>query len=285
MIAVTIAGFLYAPPAAAEPVAPPSTASVSLGLVFVLLTFGGWSEAAYLSAEFRDQRRGVIRTLVWGIGTITVLYIIANAGYLHGLGLAGITASTAPAADVMQAAGGAVAAAAVSLAIVIAALSSANATMITGARSNYAMGRDVGPLRWLGVWRDHGNAPTRGLLAQGAIALLLVGFGAIARQGFEAMVAYTAPVFWLILLGSGLAVMVLRRRDPARDRPFRVPWYPITPLIFCATSTFMLYASLAYAGKGALLGIAVAVAGLPLLALERRRSARHAAMLPEPPSA
>jgi len=54
---------------------------------------------------------------------------------------------------------------------------------------------------------------------------------------------------------------VLRRRDPARPRPFRVPFYPLTPLAFCVTSGYLVYSSLAYTGIGALVGVAVLAAG------------------------
>jgi APA family basic amino acid/polyamine antiporter len=245
---------------------------LALAFIFVLLTFGGWSEAAYLSAEFRDDRRGVTRTLAWGLGIITVLYLLANAAYLRGLGLNGIAASQAVAADIMRQTVGGWGAFIVSVGVILAALSSANATMITGARSNYALGRDVWLFGFLGVWHGEKGTPRRAFLLQGGIALVLVGFGALARSGFEAMVAYTAPVFWLILLGTGASLLVLRRRDPATERPFRVPFYPLTPLLFCAIAGYMLHASVAYAGRGALLGVAVVLAGIPLLALARSRS-------------
>jgi amino acid transporter len=255
-----------------------SASGIALAMVFVLLTFGGWSEAAYISAELRDRRRGAVHTFAWGLGIITVLYLLANAAYLRGLGLGGVAASSAVAADLMQRAIGGWGAAAVSFAVMVAALSSANATMITGARSNYALGRDVPLFGFLGDWHEGQHTPRAAFLLQGGIALLLVGFGAFARSGFEAMVAYTAPVFWLILLGTGAALLVLRRRDPRSERPFRVPVYPLVPLLFCGIAAYMLYASVAYAGRGALLGVAVMLAGFPVLAIAGRR--REAALNP-----
>jgi amino acid transporter len=160
----------------------------------------------------------------------------------------------------------------------VAALSSANATMITGARSNYALGRDVRLFAFLGDWHEGQHTPRAAFLLQGGISLLLVGFGALARSGFEAMVAYTAPVFWLILLATGASVLVLRRRDPSTERPFRVPLYPLVPLLFCGIAAFMLYSSVAYAGRGALFGVAVMLAGIPILAIAGRR--REAALNP-----
>ncbi|MBA3893325.1 MAG: amino acid permease [Gemmatimonadales bacterium] len=280
LVAVIVAGLFIAAPA--QPAAPAATevsaGGIGLAVVFVLLTFGGWSEAAYISAELRDRRRGAIRTLGWGLGIITVLYLLTNAAYLRGLGLEGVAGSSAVAADLMRGSVGAWGAAAVSLAVIIAALSSANATMITGARSNYALGRDVPRFGFLGDWHEGHHSPRAAFLLQGGIALLLVAFGALARSGFEAMVAYTAPVFWLILFGTGAALLVLRRREPSVDRPFRVPLYPFVPLLFCGIAAFMLYSSVAYAGRGALLGVAVMLAGLPVLALAGRP--REAAVNP-----
>jgi amino acid transporter len=276
LLALILAGFFWVDPSGANarpdtagtPASPPQ---LGLAMVFVLLTFGGWSEAAYISAEFRDGRKGVSRALLWGVGTITLLYILANAAYLTGLGLGGISRSTVVAADLMRQAtpAGAVV---VSLLVVVSALSSANATIITGARSNYAVGRDFEALARLGSWRDRTSAPVPALLLQGAIALVLVVFGAVTRSGFESMVAYTAPVFWLILLLTGISLPLLRKRDPLRERPFRVPLYPVTPVAFCAAAAFMLYSSLAYAGAGAVLGVLVMLAGLPVLVVLRARA-------------
>jgi APA family basic amino acid/polyamine antiporter len=288
LAAVCAAGLLVVEPMSGFPSTPsqaPSAESPGLGLafIFVLLTFGGWSEAAYLSAEFRDSRRGVTRTLAWGLGIITLLYLLANAAYLRVLGLSGIAASPAVAADVMSRTVGAWGALAVSVGVILAALSSANATMITGARSNYALGRDVSLFGFLGVWHEDKATPKRAFLLQGAIALLLVGFGALARSGFEAMVAYTAPVFWLILLATGASLLALRRRDPNTERPFRVPLYPVTPLLFCGIAGYMLHASVAYAGRGALLGVTVLLAGLPVLAFARSRAPSTAPFRPPVP--
>jgi amino acid transporter len=288
LAAVCAAGLLLSEPSSDFPVPPsenPSTGGPGLALafIFVLLTFGGWSEAAYLSSEFRDNRRGVTRTLAWGLGIITVLYLLANAAYLRVLGLSGIAASSAVAADVMSRTVGPWGAFAVSVGVMLAALSSANATMITGARSNYALGRDVRLFGFLGVWHEHKATPKPAFLLQGAIALMLVGFGALVRSGFEAMVAYTAPVFWLILLGTGASLLVLRQRDAQAERPFRVPLYPLTPLLFCGISAYMLHASIAYAGRGALLGVAVVLAGLPVLAFARSKTPSSASLRPPVP--
>jgi amino acid transporter len=246
-------------------------ASLGLALVFVLLTYGGWNEAAYVSAEVSGPRRNIARALLLSIGIITGLYMLVNWAYLRGLGLEGVAASNAVAADLLRRAAGERAAQFVSLLVAVAALTSANATIITGARTNYALGRDFRLFRFLGRWNGEANTPVNALVVQGAIALALVMAGALARDGFTSMVEYTAPVFWLFFFLAGLSLIVLRWREPEATRPFRVPLYPLTPLLFCAACLYMLQASLAYAGAGALAGVIVLLTGLPALWLAVRR--------------
>jgi APA family basic amino acid/polyamine antiporter len=85
------------------------------------------------------------------------------------------------------------------------------------------------------------------------------------------VVEYTAPVFWFFLLLAGIALFVLRRKDPARERRFRVPGYPVIPVLFCLTSGYLLYSSLAYTGRSAWIGAGVLAAGAVLLPFLRHR--------------
>lgn len=271
LVAIILLGLFgggEAPPQTATPA--PASAAIGLAMVFVLLTYGGWSEAAYLSGELKDPARNMVKVLTIGTLILIAIYVLANLALLAILGLDGLRSSEAVAADMMRRVAGEPGALIVSLAIVIAALSTLNATIFTGARVYFAMARDLTLLPRVGEWDERGRAPANGLLLQGAVALLLVGLGAASRDGFQAMVDYSAPVFWTFLLLVGLALPMLRWREPGRALPFRVPLYPLTPILFCLACAYMLHASLAYTGKGALVGLAVVLAGLPLLLFRRR---------------
>ena len=254
-----------------------SEGAIGLAMVFVLLTYGGWNEAAYISAEM-NGRRDVARALLLGIGIITALYLLVNWAYLRALGLSGMASSEAVAADVMQRSLGERASQFVSILVAISALTSANATVFTGARTNYALGLDFRLFRFLGRWRKQRNTPTNSLLVQGAIALALVWIGTLTRRGFATMVEYTAPVFWFFFFMIGLSLIILRIKDPQIKRPFGAPLHPILPLAFCASCLYMLQASIAYTGIGALAGVAVLLAGLPVF-LGARYSQRRATKL------
>ncbi|CAN5621080.1 amino acid permease [soil metagenome] len=265
LVAIVVAGFLFAPEQPVSPLPVADGNAFGLILVFVLLTYGGWSEAVYVSSEVRDAPRVMPRVLVGSLMLVAVLYLLVNLAYLRVLGLGGIAGSEAVAADAMQVMFGNGGAVAISGLVVAAALTSANATLITGARSVYAAGRDFPALAFIGRWDERSGSPRMAMLVQGVLALLLVALGAFARDGFRTAVEYTAPVFWLFFLLVGISLFVLRRRDPGRPRAFRVPLYPLLPLLFCATSAYLLYSSLAYTGIGALVGVAVLGLGGVLL--------------------
>jgi basic amino acid/polyamine antiporter, APA family len=270
LLLVIIAGITHTAPLLIDD----STASTpqttfGMAMIFVLLTYGGWNEAAYISAEVQNGRRNMVRVLLGSVIIITAIYLLINFAYFQGLGLAGMTKSTAPAADLMRRSFGEGGARFVSSLIAISALGAANATIFTGARTNYALGQDFPLFGFLGQWRERTSTPANALILQAAIALGLVFLGALTRKGFETMVDYTAPVFWFFFLLSGIALLVLRFRESSIHRPFQVPLYPLTPLLFCATCGYMLYSSLTYAGIGGSIGVIVLLAGIPILLFNR----------------
>lgn len=271
LLSVSLVGLAFAPPAAhAPPSGSHASASSGLAMIFVLLTYGGWSEAAFLSAELRDVQRNMTRALLLGVAVVTAVFVLVNLAYLRGLGLAAIGSSEVVAADLMRGAAGEGGARFISLLIAVSALGASSGTIFTGARTNYALGQDFSAFRLIGHWNERTGTPVNALLVQGAIALALVVFGTLTRRSFATVVEYTAPVFWFFLLLSGLSLFVLRTREPEVSRPFRVPLYPLTPLLFCATCVYMLQASLTYTGVGALVSVAVLLTGIPVLMLARR---------------
>ncbi len=282
ILAVVVGGFNAPAAPASAPVPAKSEMWFSgLALIFVLLTYGGWNEAAYLTAEMRDTRRNIVRALVIGIVVITILYVLLNLAYVKVLGLAGMQSSKAVASDFMKATWGEGGAWLLGVAVVSAALSTLNATVFTGARTNYALGRDFLIFRALGRWNEKASAPVNALLVQGAISLALVWLASLTPDGFQTMVAYTAPAFWLFFMLTGVSLFLLRRQAPVNADPFRVPLYPVTPALFCAACAWMLYSSFNYAMSldpgsiGAMVGIAMLASGVPVLMWAKRRAAGH----------
>lgn len=251
--------------------------AIGTAMIFILLTYGGWNEAAYLSAEVKNPGRNMVRVMVASLLLITLIYVLINVAYLRVLGLEGMRQGTTIGAELMQREFGTAGALVLTGAVIFAALSTANATIFTGARTNYALGQNFAPLAALGRWDEQRDTPRNALLVQGAIALVLVVVGAVTLDGVKAMVNYVTPVFWFFMLLTALSLFVLRFRDPGAPRPFRVPLYPVTPAIFVLTCGFMLhsgvdFALMTYAGLPSLLGLGIVLLGVPLLVWGRVRA-------------
>ncbi len=267
LVLIVVAGLFLAPevpavaPAAAAEAMKPWHAGAGLAMIFVLFTYGGWNDAAYISAEVRNRERNMARALFLSIGLVMLLYVLVNLAYLKGLGYAGMAKSDAVAADLLARVWGPAGEKLISVMIAIAAITSINGSIIVGARSNYALGRDWPVLGYLGRWDKASGSPRNAMLVQGAIALALVIFGAIGKSGFQGLIEFSAPVFWAFFLLTGVSLFVLRAKEPSAPRPFRVPGYPVVPAIFVLACAYLLYSSLDYHRTHALVGLAVLAVG------------------------
>ena len=264
--------------APAQPAQGSGGGSFALMMIFVLYTFGGWNEGAYLAGEVRDARRNMVKVLTGGLLLVTVIYLLVNWGYYSALGLAGIKDSKAIAVDTMRVMVGDKAALIVAIVVCVSALTTMNAAIFTGARTNWALGRDYRLFAWLGSWRERGSTPANALLLQLAIMLVLIWAGSTTRDGFEAMVAYGLPVFWAFLLLTGITLFIFRTRGGEVPN-FRVPMYPVLPVAFLAMCAFMLWSSFDYVmyspygpkfGNLVLAGLLVMLAGIPLYWFARK---------------
>jgi APA family basic amino acid/polyamine antiporter len=251
LMLVVVAGLMIggsAPMAAAPaPAAGGFPAMFGLAMVFVLLTYGGWNEAAYISAEVKGGKTAILKALVLALLVITAAYIVVVLALLYGLGFEGIQKSNAVAADVMTAAFGTFGTTLVGLSVAVATLTSINATMLVGARTNYALGNDWPILSFMSRWQGERDAPVRAFIVQAVLALALIVLGAVETDGFKTMVEFTAPVFWFFFLLTGIAVFVLRFKYPHVARPFKVPLYPVLPIVFIITCAYLFYSSITYA--------------------------------------
>jgi amino acid transporter len=276
LVLIVVAGLFLAPevpavaPAVAAEAMKPWHAGAGLAMIFVLFTYGGWNDAAYISAEVRERERNMARALFLSIGLVMLLYVLVNLAYLKGLGYAGMAKSDAVAADLLGRVWGPAGEKLISVMIAIAAITSINGSIIVGARSNYALGRDWPLLSFLGRWDEASGSPRNAMLVQGAIALALVIFGAIGKSGFQGLVEFSAPVFWAFFLLTGVSLFVLRAKEPRAPRPFRVPGYPVVPAIFVLACAYLLYSSLDYHRAHALVGLAVLAVGAVVMLFGNR---------------
>jgi amino acid transporter len=240
-----------APAPATATVEPPAATPLNLGFAMILVFFAysGWNEIAYVSAEVRHPQKNILRALVLGTLAVSAVYIAVNLAFVHALGLAGLQKSQAVAADVLTLGIGPRAGQCISLLICLTALGGINGMIFTGARIFYAMGTEHRLYGWLGQWNSKTDTPARPLILQAVVTIALtIGFGwKQDSQGFADSIAFTSPSFWLFLYLVGHSLFLLRARPSGSARTYRVPFYPVVPLLFCLSSAFMFFNSLDFA--------------------------------------
>jgi amino acid transporter len=245
---ITLVGLCYSAPAVAAPVAAPQgDGNFSLAMIFVLFAYGGWNEMAFVGAEVRNPNKNILRALLLGTVAVAVFYILASVAFVHALGFSGVVASQAVGADVLRLAFGDWADRLISVLIAVSALAAINGQIFTGSRIYYAMGREHRFYRFLGRWHPQWGTPVASLVVQAVIAVaIMIGFGT-TKNGFQAMVIFTTPIFWLFLSLVGLAVFTLRRHESDASRPYCMPAFPLPPILFYVSCLFMVFSSLRYA--------------------------------------
>ncbi len=284
LAAIIVVGFAWTGTPAPQPPAPKAAVgagSFALALLFVFYTYDGWNEAVYVAGEVHNWRRNMPLALILGTLAVTVLYVLINLAYLAGLGFAGAAASNAIAADVLSRPLGELGARAISVLVMISVLGAIHGTIFAGSRIYSAMGADHRVFAPLGRWHPQLGTPVCSLVTQAVISIamvIVVGLVGILRgrqDGFDVLLKYTSGVFWLFFLLTGLSLLVLRWRDRATERPFRVPGYPVVPLLFCGWCGYMLYGTIRYAPMQSLAGLGILLAGLPLYLFSRRPRLAH----------
>ncbi len=230
----------------------------AVGLVYVFYAYSGWNGAAYVAGEVKDPATNLPRALIVGTLLVTALYVGINAAFLAAAPpheLAGVVEVGAVAAThLFGAVGGKIVSATVALGLI----SAVGAMVMAGPRIYAEMGGDYAKLGVL-ARRSEGGGPVAAVALQGvlSVAMMLVA-------DIEAIFAYVGVTLSFVSGLTVLGVIVLRRTEPALERPYRTLGYPLTPLLFLALTAWMIVFSVKGAPMVALSGVATLVSGLVL---------------------
>ena len=272
------------------------TADYGLAMVIVLYAFGGWSDAAAVAAEVRNRSRNIPWALIGGLAAVTAIYVAVNYAYVRGIGFDALQKSDLPARDVAVAAGwGRLASQGVSLLVMISALGAVQGMLFSGSRAVAAMGADHGVFRVLGEWNHVTHVPTPAVWALTLISLAQIGLvGTTVGQrlvnavlsavsiptvdwsrfgdGFDVLVYGSAPTFWALMLGVGVAFVALRKRGatPTEYRARAGRW---CRSVYLGTCGFMFWRATTFAGTLGLVGLVACGVGVLLAAATSRSRA------------
>ena len=240
--------------------------SFALALVAGLFAFGGWHMVTYAAEETRNPERTIHRALLGGVTIVTVCYVALNGAYFHVLSSHAIAQSTRVAADAADAVLGHGGAATMSVLVVLSTFGALNGVILAGPRAYLAMARDGVFWNWAGAVHPRYQVPHRATLLQGAWAVVLVSTGTYGV--LFTRVVYTEWIFFALM-----AVGLLRLRRKATYAPLvKVPGYPYVPIVFIASSLYVVANQLVSQPFDSAIGILFVLAGWPVFHLLIRRS-------------
>ncbi|MEZ4588403.1 MAG: APC family permease [Gemmatimonadales bacterium] len=242
-----------------------------IAMIGVLWAYEGWQDATFVGGEVKDPQRNFPRGLIAGTLAIVVIYVLANIGYVAGLGPASLGASTTVGPDAARAAFGDVAATAIGIAVIISVTSAAHGLILTASRVFYAMARDGVFFAPLGRVHPTYGTPANSIIALTAWATLLAMSGT-----FNTLLTYVVFVGWIFYGLGGLCVIVFRRTEPDTPRPFKVPGYPITPILFVLSAVAIVVNTVMSNPVRGAIGIGGSAIGIPIYFLWRSRNAAQA---------
>jgi APA family basic amino acid/polyamine antiporter len=253
----------------------------ALAFVFVMFAYGGWSDMPYVAAEVADPRRNLTRALLLGTGSVLAVYLFLILACVSGLGLKTLYESGNIASAVLQRTFGEWGNRAISVLVVISCLGAVHGMLFTGARVFYKLGNEHRMFAWLGKWQSRGEVPARSLLVQAAVTIALVVLFGTSQEAFERMVIFTGPFYWGFICLVVFGLIVLRDRQELKEDRYRVPLYPLPPVLFCGACLWMTYSGVDYAFEKrpweGLWALAVIASGVVLVAIDARllRSSRE----------
>jgi basic amino acid/polyamine antiporter, APA family len=232
--------------------------AAGVAMIAVLWAYEGWQNVTFSAGEAVRPQTTFPRAIGVGTAALIVIYMMANIGYVAALGPEGAAASSSIAADATGAMMGPIAAKLVAMAILVSMFSAANGFTLTSTRVYFAMAQDGLFFRRLGEIHPRFGTPAIAVAASGVWTIVLATTGT-----FEQLLTYVVFVGWIFYALGASSIFFYRRRRADVPRPFKVPGYPLTPVLFLVAAAAIVLNTIATQPERAAVGAAMVLTGIP----------------------
>jgi basic amino acid/polyamine antiporter, APA family len=244
-------------------------------MISVLWAYEGWQYPTYVAGETVNPQRTFPMAFLLGTLALLGIYVAANLGYIAALGASGVAESTRTAASALGVVVSHGAARIVALVILVSIFSAANSIMLNSPRVYYAMAKDGLFFHSLARVHPRFGTPAVAIAVAGVWSTLLAVSGT-----FEQLLTYVVFVGWIFYALAAASIFIYRRRFPDLARPYRVPGYPLTPILFVAVAMGLVASTMATQPRRAAVGLGSMFLGAPAYAFWRRGAFRKASTGP-----
>lgn len=243
--------------------------ALGAAMLGVLWAYEGWHYITFSAGEVIDPQRNFPRGIIVGTAALIVIYLLANVAYVAALGVQRSASSERIAAEAVSQIFGPGAGKLIALAILISMFSAANAVVLTSSRVFFAMARDGHFFARMGAIHPRYETPSFAIIASCAWAALLTVTGT-----FEQLLTYVVFTGWAFYALGAATIFYYRRREPDAPRPFRVPGYPWTPLLFILVAAAIVCNTVFLHPGQTLIGVGLIALGVPVYWFWRRHARR-----------
>lgn len=235
--------------------------AISQGLLSALFAFEGWIVVTNLANEVKNPEKDLSRAIILGLSAITLIYVLINYTFLTVLPIHDLVNNNNAAFEASMKLFSQFGGKLVTIGILISVYGAVNAFMLTGMRTPYILAQDnLLPFsNKIGKANIHTGVPVMGALIVDAIAIVMILLG-----NFTVLTDMLVFVMWTFNTMLAIAVIILRKREPELRRPFKVPWYPIIPIISILGGIFIVVSTIINQFILSIIGIGLTLLGLPI---------------------
>ena len=241
-------------------------------LIAILFAYDGWINVGALAGEMKNPGKDLPRAIVGGLAFVMAVYIIINLAYLWVLPANELAIYNSPASAVAEVIFGPMGGKIITIGILISVFGAINGYLLTGPRILYALGqqKSIPGYKYYGILNESG-VPAAATLIMGVISALY----ALSGQ-FNLLTDLSMFAIWSFYVLTFVGVILLRKNQPDLNRPYKVPLYPVIPLIAIAGGLFVVINQLLFAGVQntiiSLGGVIITLIGLPLYSLAQKQA-------------
>ncbi|MGZ8511268.1 MAG: APC family permease [Chitinophagaceae bacterium] len=242
---------------------------IIVAMTGAFLAYDGWINITFIAGEIKQPQKNIPRSLIAGVFTCIVIYVLVNQAYLYVLPVEKLAASSLVASDAISVALGKASGAIVAAMIVICTLGAVNGNLMATCRVTYAMGKDKVFLPWVGKTHKRYHTPGNAVWLHAIWTSLFILTGS-----FDMLADMFVFITWIAYLFGAIGIFLLRKKMPDLPRPYKIWGYPIVPILFIAFSSFYLVSTVwnditNYLNErqpviNSVLGMAITAIGIPL---------------------
>ncbi len=239
----------------------PIGTSLGSALVATMFAYDGWINVGAISGEMKNPAKDLPKAIVGGLSLVMAIYLLINVAYLFVLPATTLAATKTPAADVATIIFGPSGGKMITIGILISIFGALNGYILTGMRIPYAMAVEnkLPASNWLAKLHPKFKTPINSGILLAVISIILVFSGK-----FDQLTDLLVFVIWIFYVMTFVAVFVLRKNQPDLKRPYKVPLYPVVPIIAIAGGAYIILNTVFTQPMNAGIGIVLTLIGYPI---------------------